>query len=328
MRVLSRRDVEELLDLDRLVDALASAMADLSAGTASMPPRMAARVPSQDAILGSMPAYLPSAGALTAKLVTLFPKNAGLGIHTHQAAIMAFDPDTGTPLALMDGTYITAVRTAAGSALATRLLARPDAAVLAVLGTGVQAESHLRALTRGRRWAEVRVGGRDERKARVLADRLGEQLGLSIRAVGSYAEALTDADVACAATHAPEPVIRRAWVPSGIHINSVGLSPDGPEVDAATVVDALVVVESRHQALSPWPAGLLDLVGPLNAGLISSEHIHAEIGELVSGTRPGRTSAEQITLYKSGGVAVQDAAAAALVLAAAGERNVGIEIEL
>ena len=123
----------------------------------------------------------------------------------------------------------------------------------------------------------------------------------------------------------PEPVVRREWVAAGTHLNSVGLSPGGPEVDAATVVDAVVVVESRQQALAPWPTGLLELVGPLREGLITPEHIHAELGELVTGARPGRTSAEQITLYKS---AVQDAAAAALVLAAAAEQGAGTEIEL
>ena len=327
MRVLSRREVEALLDLDRLVEALAGAMADLSAGTASMPPRIAARVPRQEGILGAMPAYLPSAGALAAKLVTLFPHNAALGLHTHQAAILAFDPETGTPLALMDGTYITAVRTAAGSALATRYLARPEAAVLAVLGTGVQARAHLRALARERGWADVRVAGRDETKARALADTLSAELGLPIRAVASYREALAGADVACATTHSPEPVVRREWVAAGTHLNSVGLSPEGPEVDAATVVDALVVVEFRQQALAPWPTGLLELVGPPRDGLITPEHIHAELGELVTGARPGRTSAEQITLYKSAGVAVQDAAAA-LVLAAAAEQGADTEIEL
>jgi ornithine cyclodeaminase len=332
MRVLSRRDVEALLDLDRLVDALAAAMADLSAGTASMPPRMAARVAHQEAILGAMPAYLPSTGVLAAKLVTLFPKNAALGLHTHQAAIVAFDPETGTPLALMDGTYITAVRTAAGSALATRLLARPDSGVLAILGTGVQASSHARALARERRWSEIRIAGRDEGKARALADALRTDLApageLTIRAVSTYADALDGADVACATTHSPEPVVQRAWVRPGLHINSVGLHPSGPEVDIETVVNALVVVESRQQALAPWPTGVLELALPLKDGLITPEHIHAEIGELAAGTRPGRSSAEQITLYKSGGVAVQDAAAAGLVLAAARELDAGVEIDL
>ena len=328
MRVLSGRDVESLLDLDRLVDALASAMADLSTGSASMPPRIAARVEHQQGILAAMPAYLPSAGVLSAKLVTLFPNHADLGLHTHQAVVLAFDPDTGTPLALMDGTYITAVRTAAGSALATRYLARPDAAVLAILGTGVQARSHLRVIGRQQRWTEVLVAGRDERKAHALAEEFSAELGRPIRAVASYREALAGADVACATTHSPEPVVRREWVTAGVHINSVGLSPEGPEVDAATVVDALVVVESRQQALAPWPTGLPDLVGPLRDGLITPEHIHAELGEIVAGARPGRTSADQITLYKSGGVAVQDAAAASLVLAAATERGMGTEITL
>jgi len=328
MRVLSRRDVEALLDLDRLVNALAGAMADLSAGAASMPPRMAARVPQHQGMLAAMPAYLPSSQVLAAKLVTLFPNNAGLGLHTHQAVILAFDHATGTPLALMDGTYITAARTAAGCVLATRYLGRPDAAVLAILGTGVQARSHARAFLRERQWSEIRVAGRDEHKARALADELSAELGAPFQAVASYREALADADVACATTHSPEPVVRREWVPAGIHVNSVGLSPDGPEVDAATVVDAVVVVESRQTALAPWPTGLLELVGPLRDGLITSAHIHAELGELVAGARPGRTSVEQITLYKSGGVAVQDAAAAALVLAAASERGAGTEVEL
>jgi ornithine cyclodeaminase len=228
----------------------------------------------------------------------------------------------------MDGTYITAVRTAAGSALATRLLARPDAQILAILGTGVQAHAHGRALARERRWAEVRVAGRDERKALALADALAPELGIPIRGVATYADALDGADVACATTHAPEPVVQRAWVSPGLHINSVGLNPNGPEVDAATVVDALVVVESRQQALAPWPTGVLELTGPLRDGLITPEHVHAEIGEIVAGARPGRSAADQITLYKSSGVAVQDAAAAALVLAAAEEQNVGVLIDL
>jgi ornithine cyclodeaminase len=153
-------------------------------------------------------------------------------------------------------------------------------------------------------------------------------LGLPVRAAASYREALAGADVVCATTDSPEPVVRREWLSPGAHVNSVGLSPDGPEVDAATVVDALVVVESRGQALEPWPIGLLELTGPLREGLIAADHIHAELGELVTGARPGRTSTAQITLYKSGGVAVQDAAAAALVLAAAEQADVGLAVTL
>jgi alanine dehydrogenase len=312
---LSQAEVRGLLDLDALVEALAAAHAELSAGKASMPPRIAALVPQQEGLLGVMPSYLPSTG-LACKLVSLFPHNRDR--ETHQAVICVFDPDNGTPLALMDGAYITATRTAAGSALATRLLARDDAGVLAVIGTGVQARSHARALPRVRAFTEIRVAGRDVQKAEALA----RELGPTARAVGSYEEAIRGADVIAATTHTTEPVVRHEWLSPGAHVNSVGLNPAGRELDEATVAEAVLVVESRESALAPPPAGAPELAG-LDPG-----HVHAELGELVSGARPGRTSPEQITLYKSVGVAVQDAAAAALVLAAAREQSLGREIEL
>jgi len=312
---LSEAEVHELLDLDELVDALAAAHRDLSAGDASMPPRIAAMVQERQALLGVMPAYLPSAG-LACKLVTLFPQN--IDRHTHQAVIVVFDTENGTPLAVMDGRYITATRTAAGSALATRLLAREDAEVLALLGTGVQARSHARALPRVRAFSEIRVAGRDRSRAGALA----EEIGPHARAVSSYEEAIRGSDVVAATTHATEPIVRREWLSPGVHVNSVGLNPSGREVDGQTVADALLVVESRESALAPPPAGAPELVG------VSPADVHAELGELVAGTKPGRSSQDEITLYKSVGVAVQDVAAAALVLAAAKERSVGRAIEL
>jgi alanine dehydrogenase len=312
---LSQAEVRELLDLDALVDALAAAHVELSAGKASMPPRIAALVPQQEGLLGVMPSYLPSTG-LACKLVSLFPHNRDR--ETHQALICVFDPDNGTPLALMDGTYVTATRTAAGSALATRLLAREDANVLALVGTGVQARSHARALPRVRAFTEIRVAGRDRGKAEALA----QELGPSARAVDSYEEAIRGAHVVAATTHTTEPVVRREWLSPGVHVNSVGLNPAGREVDEATVADSVLVVESRDSALAAPPAGAPELAD------VDPEHVHAELGELVAGARPGRTSPDQITLYKSVGVAVQDAAAAALVLAAAREQSVGREIEL
>jgi alanine dehydrogenase len=312
---LSEAEVRELLDLDELVDALADAHRDLSAGEASMPPRIAALVQERQGLLGVMPAYLPSAG-LACKLVTLFPQNTDR--HTHQAVIVVFDPENGTALALMDGTYITATRTAAGSALATRLLAREDAQVLALLGTGVQARSHARALPRVRAFTEIRIAGRDRAKAEALA----EEIGPHARAVSTYEEAIRNADVVAATTHSTEPIVRREWLSPGVHVNSVGLNPAGREVDEKTVADALLVVESRESALAAPPAGAPELVG------VSPADVHAELGELVAGTKPGRSSEDQITLYKSVGVAVQDVAAAALVLAAAKGRSMGRAIEL
>jgi alanine dehydrogenase len=326
--VLSRRDVEELLDLDDLLDAVASAMVDLSAGRTSMPPRVAASVDEQEGDLFAMLAYAPALGALSTKLVALFPRNAGGELPTHQAVIIVFDPANGRPVALMDGTYITAARTASGSALSVRLLAREDASVLAVLGTGVQARSHARAVTRVRALDEVRVAGRDPDRARARAEELAAELGLDGRAADSYAEALVGADVVCACTHPSEPVVRREWLSPGAHVTSVGWNPDGRELDDATVRDALVVVESREAALAPPPSGSTDLIEPIAAGVIDADHVHAELGELVAGERLGRSGPEQLTLYKSVGVAVQDAAAASLVLEAAREQGVGREIEL
>ncbi|HEX3562561.1 MAG TPA: ornithine cyclodeaminase family protein [Solirubrobacterales bacterium] len=328
MLLLSRTEVEDLLDPEALIDELAEAMADLSAGRASVPHRVGALVPEREGMLAAMPGYAPSAGALASKLVTLFPGNAGTALPTHQAVIAVFEPDNGRPAALLDGTAITAIRTGAGSALATRLLARDDAAALAILGTGVQARSHARAVSGVRAFEELRVAGRDHAKAEAMAEELAGELDLAVRAAASWEEACDGADVVCATTHALEPVVRREWLAPGAHVTSVGYNVHGREVDDATVVDSLVVVESREAALAPVPAGSNDLLQPIERGLIGVEHVHTEIGELVEGSKPGRSSSEQITLYKSVGVAVQDGAAAALVVRAARERGSGREVEL
>jgi alanine dehydrogenase len=322
MLVLSRRDVEAALDPDRLVDAVAAAMADLSAGNGSFPTRTGADVADVGGVLIAMPAYLAGAGALAAKLVAMFPQNAARGLPTHKAIVAAFDPATGTPAALMDGEVVTAMRTAACSALSARLLARADAAVLAVLGTGVQARAHARAVRRVRPIGEVRVAGRDPDKAAALAAELGGIVA------PSFEEAISGADIVCACTHSPDPVVRREWVRPGAHVTSVGYNPQGRELDPALLAAALVVVEARAAALAPYPSGSNDLLWPIRDGAFGEDHIHAEIGELVAGTRPGRTSPEEITVYKSVGVAAQDAAAAALVLDAAREGGLGTEIEV
>lgn len=328
MLVLDRHQVEALIDVDAVIDALATAMADLSAGRASSPDRVAALVPEHDGLLAAMPGFAPSAGILMSKLVTLFPLNARGPVPTHQAVIVTFDPATGQPEALLDGTAITATRTGACSALSARLLAREDASVLAVLGTGVQARSHARAMCRVRPIRQIRVAGRDPAKTAVLASELAEASGLDVRAAASFEEALRGADIACGTTHAVDPVIRRAWLTPGVHVTSVGYNRAGREVDDATIADALVCVESRSAALAPFPAGSAELLGPIRNGVITADHVYAELGELVAGTKPGRTTPEQITLYKSVGVAVQDAAAAALVIAAARRHGVGMDIRL
>ncbi|PZS31501.1 MAG: ornithine cyclodeaminase [Pseudonocardiales bacterium] len=323
MLVLSATEVQSLLDLDALVDAVEAAMIDLSNGWASMPSRVAAVVPERQGMLAAMPAFLPSAGALTTKLVSVFPLNEDRP--THQALICCFDPETGTPVAVMDGTYITASRTAAGSALASRLLARPGASVVAVIGTGVQARAHARALARLPGVRLVRIAGRDASGVQRL---VAELVGIPAEAAESVEEAVRSADVVCAATHADRPVVRRDWLRPGTHINAVGYNTSGAgELDVATIADALVVVESCAAALAAPPSGAVELRLAIDQGALDPDRV-LEIGQVAADPSVGRSDEAQLTLYKSVGVAVQDAAAAALVLSAAQARGSGTRVSI
>ena len=292
MLVLSQEEVERLLDVDQLLDALERAFVELSAGRASVPPRIAAF--SEHGLLGAMPGYVD--GVLAAKLVTLFPDHEP----SHQALIAVFVAETGTPTAVMDGTHITAVRTGGGSAVATRALARDDARVLTILGGGVQGRSHLDAVGRVRDFQEVRIASRNPEHAHAFAEETGAT------AVDTFEEAVAGADVVCTCTSAAEPVLRRDWLDPGTHVTSVGSSMDGPELDRETITAGLLVIESRV-AFQPPPAGSHELQG-------LDPSVAVELGEVLSGSHPGRTSPEEITVYKSMGHAVEDAVAAALVL--------------
>jgi alanine dehydrogenase len=309
MLFLNESDIRELLDVDRLIDELAPAFVAVSEGRVSVPPRIAALSPK--GLLAAMPGY--AEGVLETKLVAVFPGNHDLGIPSHQALIALFDADTGTPLAVMDGTVITAVRTAAASALATRVLAREDARVLAVLGAGVQGRSHLDAVPRVRDFAEIRVASRNEEHAEALAAETG------VRVAPSFEDAVRGADVVCCCTDSSEPVLRRDWLGEGAHVTSVGVARGGPELDADTVADSLLVVESRA-AFEPYPAGAHELQGldPDSA---------LELGQVLAG-RGGRTSATQLTVYKSMGHAVEDAVAARLVYDRAEAEGVGVALNL
>lgn len=318
MLILDHAQVESLLDMDVLIAALAPAMMELSAGRVSMPQRMAAQVEGKG-LLGVMPAYLPASGTLSCKLVSVFPGNGAAGLPTHQAVVMLFDAASGAPLAMLDGASITALRTAAGSALATKLLARDDAKVLLLIGTGVQALAHARAIPRVRRIAEFRVMGRDPGRLAAFVQTLMAESHCPIKAVAPGAQAFAGADIVCATTHAEAPVVKGEWLLPGTHVNSVGLNAKGQELDAEAVRRAKLVVESRAAALAPPPAGANELAGAA---------VHAEIGEILAGKRPGRSGPEEITLYKSVGVAVQDAVAAQLVYDLARERGIGREAAL
>jgi alanine dehydrogenase len=287
---LDHHDVERLLRMEHLIPAMADALATLSAGRAVQPMRVVVPVADHRGFFGVMPAY--AGGALGAKLVTWYPNNQG--VPTHHAIVQLFRPETGEPLVTLDGTLITEMRTGAVSAVATDRLARPDAAVLAMLGSGVQARSHLEALRLVRSFRDVRVWS--PRNASAFATRHG------VRAVESAEEAVRGADVIVVATMSRVPVLSGAWLSPGTHINAVGaVRPDWRELDDEAVTRARVFVESREAASRE------------SGDVIAARGIAAEIGEVVAGTARGRESADEITLFKSVGVAVEDVAAASLV---------------
>ena len=296
-------------------------------GPASVPNRVGARVDELDGLLLAMPGYAPSSGALVAKLVSLFPRNAGGELPTHQAVIAVFDPETGRPDALLDGEAITATRTGAGSALATRLLAREDAtrsrsSARACRPARTHAPSRACARSRSCGWRGAPLEGRGDGRG------AGRRARSAHRRAGSWEEACQRADVSCAATHATEPVVRREWLSAGTHVNSVGFNPQGRELDDATVIASRVAggvprgrAGARAGRLERPPAA--DGAGPDRAGS------HPGRDRRAGGRQPARPHDKgQITLYKSVGVAVQDAVAAALVLGAARARGAGQNVEL
>jgi alanine dehydrogenase len=308
--VLSEAEVDRLLDLEELLAALAEALESSSAGRASVPPRVAAAA--EGGILGAMPVHLPGV-ALASKLVSVFPGNHRRGQRSHQALIAMFDPADGTPLAVMDGTRITAARTGAAAAVAAGALARQDAAVLAILGAGVQGRSHLDAFPLVRDFREIRVASRDPAHAAALAE-----AHPAARAVGSFQEAVAGADVVACCTDARQPVLEAGWLAPGAHVSSVG-GTFGPELDPAVARGGRVFVEWRGAATNPPPAGAHELQGLDPDGL-------TEVGEVLAGTRPGRTGPDELTVYKSTGHAVEDAAAAGLVYRRALETGTGVRV--
>jgi ornithine cyclodeaminase/alanine dehydrogenase-like protein (mu-crystallin family) len=253
--------------------------------------------------------------ALEVKLVSAFPANHDKGLPSHQGLIVVFDEDTGTPLALMDGKYITAMRTGGTAAVAAKLLAREEASVLAILGAGVQGGSHLETFPRVRDFQEIRVASRNVGKAEALAARHPKAV-----AVPTFEAAVRGADVVACCTDAREPILRREWLKPGAHVSSVG-GTFGPELDAATIAAGRVFVEWRGAATNAPPAGAHELQGLDPNGI-------TEVGEVIAGTKPGRRSRDEITIYKSTGHAVEDAAAARLVYDRAKAEGVGTLLQL
>ncbi len=318
--LLGEKDVRAVLSMDDLIGAMETALDQYSGGGVRQPLRSVVDVGDGHAFYGVMPAYIRQPAALGTKLVSVYHSNAALGLPSHLATIVLLDPETGALQAILDGRYITEARTAAVSAASAKHLARPEARVLAVLGTGVQARSHIDALTRVRPFEEVRVWGRDSGHARALVDELSSATTGRMIASASPDEAARGADVIALVTASREPVLTRASVGDGAHICAVGACrPDQREMDTALVRDARVFVDSRVGALAE--AG--DLVIPIREGAIDASHIAGELGDVFGGRTAGRRSASEITIFKSLGMAVEDVAAARLAFERASERGLG-----
>jgi ornithine cyclodeaminase/alanine dehydrogenase-like protein (mu-crystallin family) len=324
LRVIDGPTVERLLPYPELIDVLRSTMIQVSEGTAHMPLRSLMTLPGRNERLGLMQGYLAPANCVGVKLVSLVPDAAARGQSSHLGLLILYDADGLRPVALLSGSAVTARRTAAASAVATAALARSDARVLAVLGTGEQAAAHIEALTAFRVFEEVRIWGRRAAAARALADQMAAR-GTVVRACESVAQAVDEADVVCTTTSAQTPILPGRLVRSGTHVNLVGSStPDRCETDDELVRRAAFFVDSRQSALHQ----AAELLGAIERGVVKPEHIRAEIGEVLSGASPGRTSNDEVTVYKSLGVVAQDIAAARLAFERAEQAQVGPVVNL
>jgi alanine dehydrogenase len=312
MLVLSKHDVEGLLSAPAMLEALEAGFRSYSTGQASVPPRTAARAP--EGLLGAMPGWVAGRG-FALKAVSVFPDNADRGLPTHQGVITLFDEQDGSLLSVMDGEHITAMRTGGGAAVSTRVLARPDAKTLTILGAGVQGHSHLAAVPLTRDFTAIRISSRDSAHASALASTDPRCV-----VIPSFEEAIHGADVVCCCTDARDPITRFEWFDPGTHVTSVG-GTFGPEIDAETIGLARVFVEWKGAAQNAPPAGAHELQG-LDPATIT------EIGEVIAGLKPGRQDAAEITLYKSTGSGFEDAVVAQIVYQAAVAARVGTEVAM
>jgi alanine dehydrogenase len=322
--ILNRVDVERLLTMQQCIDLMADALASLARGEVTLPLRPVLRIGDKSAF-ALMPAYSKSLGAMGAKLITVFPDNHGTELDSHQGIVVLFDGGNGSPLAIMDAASITAIRTAAVSGVATRVLAREDASTLGILGSGVQARSHVEAMLAVRPFRKVFVWSRETEHARALVSSLESRKGVQFQVAASPEQVVRPADVVCTVTASREPVLLGRWLRPGTHVNAVGASlPTARELDTNAVQGARVFVDRRESALNE--AG--DLLMPMREGAISAEHVVAEIGEILNGQHAGRTSGDEITLFKSLGLAVEDLAAAHHLHDRAQRERAGTWVEL
>lgn len=334
MLILNRREVASLLSMPECLRLMEQALASLSRGEVILPLRPVIRIPDSPNAFAVMPAYSADLKASAAKLISVYPDNHGTALDSHQGMVALFDGTNGSPLAIMDAFSITAIRTAAVSGVATKLLARRDARSVAILGAGTQGRTHIDAMLAAHPFERVIVWSRTTSHAAALVTEAEGRYGPGPVSRASPAEfvvvedidaAVREADVVCTVTASREPILRGGWLRPGAHVNAVGSSiPSARELDTETVRRARVFVDRRESAMNE--AG--DLIIPMKEGAISADHIAGELGELILGKVRGREDDKQVTLFKSLGLAVEDLACAVYLHDRAVREGVGVSVEL
>lgn len=323
--IISQEEVKALLPMSECVEVMAAAMEALAEGEVILPLRPVLWLPERVGALAMMPAYDGAAPALGVKVITVFPGNHGTEFDSHQGVVLLFDARHGQLLAIVDATAVTEIRTAAVSALATRLLAQPDAGDLAILGSGTQARAHLEAMLVVRPIRRVRVWSRTPENARRFAETAAQQFKLPVEAMPTAEAAVRDADLICTTTSAADPILQGQWLSPGAHVNAVGSSvPFARELDAAAVARSRLYVDRRESTLNE--SG--DFRFAKEEGAVDDSHILGELGELLLGRVQGRTAADEITLFKSLGLAIEDVAAAQYIYHQAQAQQLGTPLRL
>jgi ornithine cyclodeaminase/alanine dehydrogenase-like protein (mu-crystallin family) len=325
VRILSQAEVTALLPMGECIEVMDAVLRTLNRGGAQLPLRSVLRLPQGKGFFGAMPAQLDTPEALGLKAIGVFPGNDGTRLDSHQGLVLLFDPDTGVPTAVLDASSITAIRTAAVSGVATRALALEGAGDLALLGTGVQARSHLEAMSVVRRLRRVRAFGRDPGRLAEFVRWADARLGIRVEPATDPREAVVGADLICTVSAAKTPVVEGDWVSPGAHLNAVGSSiPTARELDTQAVVRGRLFVDRLESALHE--AG--DFLIPRQEGAITDAHILGELGDVLLGGLVGRTNPSDVTIFKSLGIAVEDLAAAHHVVRKAEAQGVGLVAEL
>lgn len=323
--ILDQNQISQLLTMQECMEVMKTALIALASGQVLLPLRQVVWLPGGESAFAVMPSYSGHIQSVGAKVISVFPRNLGTEFDSHQGVVLLFEVQNGCLRAVMDATEITAIRTAAVSGVATQVLSRKDANDLAILGSGVQAKAHLEAMLLARTIKRVRVWSRTFPNAQRFAARQSERYGLAVEAVRTAQEAVLGADIICTVTSSRSPVLQGEWLSTGAHVNAIGtFGPVSREIDTTTVVRAKLFTDRRESAMNE--AG--DILIPIQEGKIAQNPALAELGEVLCGSAPGRSSDEEITLFKSLGLAIEDLASAHHLYQKALEKSIGTVVEL